>query len=105
MKPSKEFLSLGRQGRPDSAISRLRGKISLQSTDAAAFYCVLWYASINTKRISAEKLETLVFCGASGRSRTGTPLRARDFKSLVSTSSTTEAQNVRKIIVAAKPPC
>ena len=33
-----------------------------------------------------------VMVGAAGRNRTGTPLRARDFKSLVSTYFTTAAQ-------------
>jgi hypothetical protein len=33
----------------------------------------------------------IIECGARGRNRTGTPLRARDFKSLVSTNFTTRA--------------
>ena len=36
-------------------------------------------------------MQPFVMIGASGRSRTGTPVKARDFKSLVSTNFTTEA--------------
>ena len=38
-------------------------------------------------------LESLTIIGARGRNRTGTPLRARDFKSLVSTNFTTRADS------------
>ncbi|GEM_PF-1857885 len=37
-------------------------------------------------------MQPFVIYGASGRSRTGTPVKARDFKSLVSTNFTTEAK-------------
>ena len=41
----------------------------------------------------------IIECGARGRNRTGTPLRARDFKSLVSTNFTTRAKAVRILTV------
>jgi hypothetical protein len=37
-------------------------------------------------------VQFLVYFGAEGRTRTGTPLLTRDFKSLASTNSATSAQ-------------
>ncbi len=36
-------------------------------------------------------MQVIDFIGARGRNRTGTPVKARDFKSLVSTNFTTRA--------------
>ena len=44
-----------------------------------------------------ESINLDFFNGARGRNRTGTPLRARDFKSLVSTNFTTRADGTSSL--------
>ena len=60
---------------------------------AFALFTILLSIKLKTKANQYDKKVTHVSNGASGRNRTGTPVKARDFKSLASTNSATKAKD------------